>query len=185
MSLLGWRANLESSQRLADGRFEARTNEVHTAIEARLTAYTQILRSAQAYIGVTGHPRQSDWARLLNTLDIVHNPGITGVIYLRPFNHTGAHADRTEVRRRTGVRHSPSGRGDGHRGYDRRRTSHTPPTTPMAIGSDSWTHPVRRETLAAARDSGLSRITPKLALVIDDPRQAPPAWLTRTTAAPS
>ncbi|MDQ5941404.1 MAG: hypothetical protein QG572_217 [Pseudomonadota bacterium] len=177
ISLLGWRANLESSQRLADGRFEARTNEVHTAIEARLTAYTQILRSAQAYIGVTGHPRQSDWARLLNTLDIVHNyPGITGVIYLRPFNHTERQRIESEVRR-----DEPEFtiRPPGERDFYIALTAVEPrtPTTLMAIGSDSWTHPVRRETLAAARDSGLSRITPKLALVIDDPAKPLPAFL--------
>ena len=45
-----------------------------------------------------------------------------------------------------------------------------------AIGSDSLASDIRREAITAARDSGETRITARLNLVMD-PRDAPPAFL--------
>jgi CHASE1-domain containing sensor protein len=65
----------------------------------------------------------------------------------------------------------------GRRDYHAVVTSVEPRTRSNlpVIGSDSWVNPERRRTLESARDSGDTRITGKLNLVIDDKPQ--PAFL--------
>ncbi|MBK8524392.1 MAG: EAL domain-containing protein [Betaproteobacteria bacterium] len=177
LSLLGWHVSKDNAANLTQARFEARSDEVHATIEARLTAYAQVLRGGQTYIGATGHPDRAGLARLHETLRISDNyPGMTGVVYIRYFKH----AERIGVEK-TIRKDEPdfSIRPAGTRNEYAVVTAvepHTSTNLPV-IGSDSWAHPTRRATLVAARDSGDNRITPKLNLVIDDPASPQPAFL--------
>jgi len=177
LSLFGWHVSKNNADRLTQARFEARSDEVHATIQARLTAYAQVLRGGQAYIGATGHPDRAGLTRLYDTLRITDNyPGMTGVVYIRHFPHAERNHIEQAVRKdEPGFSIRPPGVRKEYAvvtGVEPR----TPANMPV-IGSDSWAHQTRRETLIAARDSGENRITPKLSLVIDDPARPQAAFL--------
>jgi PAS domain S-box-containing protein len=177
LTAFGWRASISSTESLARARFEARSDELHGAVQSRLVAYAQILRGARAYIGVTGHPTRAQWASLYQAISITENyPGATGIVYLRatPGSERPALIERQ--------RHEEPGfaiRPPGERPYYMVVTAVEPRTLSNlpVIGSDSWSNSERRRVLEDARDSGETRVTGKLNLVIDDPKIPTPAFL--------
>ena len=83
LSFLGWRAASQRTHELADSRFQARAQELHQALQARLDAYSQALRGAQAYAGSVGRPDRKDFARLDAILRLSDTlPGIAAFSYL-------------------------------------------------------------------------------------------------------
>ncbi len=169
LSLLGWRVSVDNAERLATSRFEARSDELHAAIEGRLLAYAQVLRGSQLFLGATGHPGRNTLARLHETLRVSDSyPEMTGIVYIRHVMHAERQRVEAVVRRdEPDFAIRPAGERAQYAvvtGVEPRSPSNLP-----VIGSDSWPHPLRQAALAAARDSGESRITPKLSLVIDDP----------------
>jgi len=177
LTLFGWQASVSNTERLAQSRFDARADELHAALQSRLIAYAQVLRGAQAYVGVTGHPSRTQWARLYENLRVGENyPGITGLVYIRATPLAGRAAALAETRRdEPGYAIRPP----GDRPYYALVTSVEPrsPSNLPVIGADSWSHAERRRVLQSARDSGENRITSKLNLVIDDPNKPAPAFL--------
>jgi PAS domain S-box-containing protein len=177
LTLLGWRTNLDGSERQARARFDARTDELHAAVQSRLIAYAQVLRGARAYVGVTGHPGRAQWASLYQALSVTDNyPGITGIVYIR----ATADSEREALLARQRKDEANFAiRPPGDRPYYMLVTAVEPRTASNlpVIGSDSWSNPERRRVLEDARDSGENRITGKLNLVIDDPTKPTPAFL--------
>ncbi len=175
VTLVGWRGSIASVERLFEERFHARTAELHSSIEARFLAYTQVLRGIQTMVAVLGHPSRGDWERVNQTLRVEEvYPGLTGTVYIR--NIPGAERARVEAEVR---KFEPNFaiKPPGER-PDYAVVTSVEPRTPSnlpVIGSDSWSHPERRKTLEAARDSGEPKITGKLTLVIDD--KPTPAFL--------
>lgn len=177
LTLLGWRASIGNTERLAQSRFDARADELHAAIQSRVIAYAQVLRGGRAYVGVTGNPDRAQWARLYEALSITDNyPGITGIVYIRATPESQREAMLARMRQ---DEPNYAIRPPGDRPYHMLVTAVEPrtPSNLPVIGSDSWTNPERRRVLEDARDSGENRITAKLNLVIDDPKKPTPAFL--------
>lgn len=176
LTLLGWHFAVDNAQHVAASRFEARSDELHTMLEARLAAFAQVLRGGQATLGQSGQPDRALLERLYQTLHVDEYPGLTGIVYIRHVPHASRAAVEAAVRRdEPGFTIRPPGEREQYAvvtGVEPRTPSNLP-----VIGADSWNNPPRRETLIAARDSGQTRITPKLSLVIDDPAHPKPAFL--------
>ena len=170
-----WKITQTSIRESASSRFQVRTDELHGAIESRLAAYTNILRSGQALVGRIGQPTRADWDLLYRNLRAEeHFPGFVGFVYIRAFHGPERDAVIASVRKQEpGFEIRPPGERDFHTvvtSVEPRSRSNLP-----VLGSDSWVNPERRRTLESARDSGDTRITGKLNLVIDD--QPQPAFL--------
>jgi PAS domain S-box-containing protein len=175
LTLVGWRGSIASVERLFEERFHARTAELHSGIESRFLAYTQVLRGIQTMVSVSGHPTRDDWARVNQTLRVEEvYPGLTGTVYIRKVPGAERAVVEAEVRKfEPNFAIKPPGERP-----DYAVVTSVEPRTPSnlpVIGSDSWAHPERRKTLEAARDSGEPKITGKLTLVIDD--KPTPAFL--------
>ena len=176
LSLFGWRAAHQRTQELADSRFHARAQELHQALQSRLDAYSQALRGAQAYAGSVGRPNRTDFARLSAILRFDDAlPGIAAFSYL-----TAVPGRERERFLRALKKEYPDFeiRPGGERDEYVVVTTAAPETSDnrRAIGSDSFANSTRREAITAARDSGETRITAKLKLVMDS-GNAPPAFL--------
>ncbi len=177
LSLLGWQTSVERTRILAGSRFEARAQEMHGAIQARIFAYAQALHGIQGFVAASGHPDREQWLHIYHALDIEkHFPGIVGMVYYRVFEHAERAAVEAETRRfEPGFAIRPA----GERADYAVVTAVAPrrPSELGIIGSDSYASPVRRKTIEAARDSGEIRITRKLTLAIDDPERPRPGFL--------
>ncbi len=176
-TLLGWRFVVAYDRSLTESRFEARVGEAHATLNAYLVAHAQALRGAQAYVGASGQPSAGNWLRLYETMRIGENyPGFNGIAYLQAF--TGEQREKTLAFLRLShpdftIR--PPGERDFHV-----VVSTYEPSTPLnrkAIGADSWSNDERRRTLEAARDSGETRITGKVTLVMDKAEEKRPGFL--------
>ena len=170
-----WKITQASIHESAASRFQVRTDELHGALQSRLTAYTNILRSGQAFVGRVGQPTRNDWELLYRNLRAEqHYPGFVGFVYIRAVPGSDYESVVASMRKQEptfAIR--PPGVRDFHAvvtSVEPRTKSNLP-----VIGSDSWVNPARRATLESARDSGETRITGKLNLVIDD--QPQPAFL--------
>lgn len=176
LSVLGWRAAGHKTQELADSRFQARAQELHQALQFRVDAYSEALRGAQAYAGATGRPDRAEFARLNATLRFGDTlPGISVFAYLAAVPKESRQAfERSLKREYPDFEIRPTGERDEYVVV----TTVAPeiPHNLRAIGSDSLSNPLRHEAITAARDSGETRITAKLNLVMDA-SNAPPAFL--------
>lgn len=177
VTAFGWHQSREAWQESRLTRFQAERGAMHEAVASRMVAYTQVLRGAQAAIGAAGHPDREQWSRLHQALRIQDSyPGIVGIVYIRSIAADQLAAALSDIRR---FEPAYAFRPPGEREHYALVTSvepRTPGNLPV-IGADSWAHPERRRTLASARDSGESRITAKLSLVIDDPKKPQPGFL--------
>ena len=177
LSLLGWQTAVERTHVLAGSRFEARAQEMHGAIQARIFAYAQALHGIQGFVAGRGHPDREQWLHIYHALDIEkHFPGIVGIVYYRVFTQADRAAVEAETRRfEPDFAIRPAGERDDYAVV----TAAAPrrPAELGIIGSDSYASPVRRLSIEAARDSGEIRITRKLTLAIDDPGQRRPGFL--------
>jgi diguanylate cyclase (GGDEF)-like protein/PAS domain S-box-containing protein len=177
LTFLAWRATVTYVNNLADSRFEARTSEAHRTLDTHIVAYGQALRSAQAYVGVTGQPSRQNWLRLHDSMRFAESyPGFIGIAYLQVF------AEQERARALAVLKQSHPDftiRPPGEREHYA-VVSAFEPATPLhqkAIGSDSWSDPERRRTLASARDSGEIRITGMVTLAMDKAEEKQPGFL--------
>lgn len=176
LSVLGWRAATEKTLELANSRFLATAQEIHQALQTRVDAYSQALRGAQAYAGSIGRPDRLKFSQLNAVLRLSDAlPGIAAFSYLAAVPERERSAFELTLRKEYpdfSIR--PGGAREEYV-----VVTTVAPETPhnlRAIGSDSLASDVRREAIFAARDSGETRISAKLNLVMD-PRDAPPAFL--------
>lgn len=177
LTFLAWRATTNYVDNLAQSRFDARVSAAHATLTAHLVANAQALRGAQAYIGAKGQPSRRDWLRMYETVRFGdHHPGFNGIAYLQAFTEqerAGALTVLQQSHPDFAIR--PPG--------ERERyvvVSAYEPATPLnrkAIGADSWSDAERRKTLEAARDSGETRITGKITLVMDKAEENRPGFL--------
>ena len=157
-----WKITQTSINESATSRFQVRTDELHAALQSRLTAYTNILRSGQAFVGRVGQPTRADWDLLYRNLRAEeHYPGFVGFVYIRGLRGSEYESVVTSVKKQEPTfTIRPPGVRDFHTvvtSVEPRSRSNLP-----VIGSDSWVNPARRATLESARDSGETRITGKL-----------------------
>jgi diguanylate cyclase (GGDEF)-like protein/PAS domain S-box-containing protein len=177
LTALAWRATTSYVDNLAKSRFDARVSEAHATLTSHLVAHAQALRGAQAYVGATGQPSRHDWLRLYETVRFEENhPGFMGIAYLQAFTQ------KERVKALNFLKQShpdfairPPGERDRYA-----VVSAFEPATPhnrKAIGADSWSNDERRRTLESARDSGETRITGKITLVMDKAAENRPGFL--------
>jgi diguanylate cyclase (GGDEF)-like protein/PAS domain S-box-containing protein len=175
LTLVSWQSSKSDLEELSRRRFAGRIAELQTMIDSRLVAYAQVLRSLQTMVSRSGHPTRQDWDEANQNLRVEEiYPGFTGTIFLRSFSAAERHVVEKET---LGFEPEFGIRPAGERDFYAVITAVSPrnPINLKAIGSDSWAHDERRLTLESARDSGETRITAKLNLVIDNTPQ--PAFL--------
>jgi diguanylate cyclase (GGDEF)-like protein/PAS domain S-box-containing protein len=175
LTLVSWQKSKSDLEALSVHRFDGRIVELQTMIDSRLIAYAQILRSLQTMVSRSGYPTRQDWEEANHNLRVEEiYPGFTGTIFIRAFSPEARSLVEKEA-----LAFEPEFiiRPSGERDFYAVITVVSPrnPINLKAIGSDSWAHAERRLTLEAARDTGETRITGKLNLVIDNVPQ--PAFL--------
>ncbi len=170
----GWHFARASGARVAHSQFEARVDDVVSAIRGRLTAYEQTLRGGAALFGADrGRVSRRQWRAYVGHLNIEQNyPGILGLGYAQVFA-AGEQARREARVRRQGFPDFhvwPSGGAGDLRSaivylepFDWRNQ--------RAFGYDMFSEPVRRAAMEHARDSGRAAISGKIRLVQETSRE--------------
>ena len=180
LGLTGTTATLSkhSLREASEARFEQRSNEIHTALQARLLAFVQSLRDVQAYVGAIGTVTPANWHHMSETLKLAETyPGFEGLIYVRTTNGDQLPA-LLAVERRRGEKDlslKPPGQRDFH-AVITAIEPHTPNNL-QALGYDGWNEPRRRAAMERARDTGTPQITGKIQLHIDRHKSPTPAFL--------
>ncbi|HTH39945.1 MAG TPA: CHASE domain-containing protein, partial [Rhodocyclaceae bacterium] len=180
LGLTGTTATLSkhSLREASEARFEQRSNEIHTALQARLLAFVQSLRDVQAYVGAIGTVTPANWHHMSETLKLAETyPGFEGLIYVRTTNGDQLPALLAEERRRgeKDLSLKPPGQRDFH-AVITAIEPHTPNNL-QALGYDGWNEPRRRAAMERARDTGTPQITGKIQLHIDRHKSPTPAFL--------
>ncbi len=148
-------------------RFENRVAESEAAIRARFVAYQQVLRAGVALFLSSDSVTREEWHRFVDSLETEQQyPGIQGIGF-------AARLDAASV-----AEHEALVRADGFPDY-----SVYPPLPPdgqgsaimylepfdfrnqRAFGYDMYSHPVRREAMARARDSGAAALSGRVTLL--------------------
>jgi diguanylate cyclase (GGDEF)-like protein/PAS domain S-box-containing protein len=175
LTLASWQGSKSDLDELSERRFEGRIAELQTMIDSRLIAYAQVLRSLQTMVSSSGYPTRQDWEEANHNLRVEEiYPGFTGTVFIRAFSTDALPLVEKEV-----LTFEPEFviRPSGERDFYAVITAVSPrnPINLKTIGSDNWAHSERRLTLESARDTGETRITGKLNLVIDNAQR--PAFL--------
>ncbi|HEY0832485.1 MAG TPA: EAL domain-containing protein [Azospirillum sp.] len=174
---LWWFAAAEV-RRDAGQRFENRVNEVHAAIEQRMLAYAQVMRSAAAMLQAAPSVSREDWDSFIRSLELErHYPGIPAVAFARYVQDAEVDALVREVRA-DGVAEfavRPPGRRDTY--VVNTFTAPFDALNRTALGFDMLSEPVRRTAIEKALESGQPAITSKLTLMIDQHGAPQPAFI--------
>ncbi len=177
ISFAAFAATYRREERDGRARFEARVLETERAIRERLATYEQALRGLSGLFRASDEVTRRDFQLYLAQLDIQRRyPGIQGFGY-QPIVRE---ADRRVFTERV--------RAEGFPDFEiyppEPRDEYAPVlyTEPFgrnsaALGFDLYTEPVRRAALLRARDTGLTRITSKIHLMIGPPGAGKPAFL--------
>ena len=153
-------------QPTVQGRFDAQTKAVSSAISKRLLEYELILRSGAAFMNASENVGPAEWHRFVSSLTLQESsPGIRGL----GFSPVIASINLT--------RHVSVRRAQGFTDYSVRpegvRETYTPVTllepfderSQRVIGYDSFSDPARREAMEKARDTGLPTLSARLRLI--------------------
>jgi PAS domain S-box-containing protein len=161
-----WQAAVQNAHAREVSRFDRRVADTKDAIETRLTAYIDAMRSGAAHYYANGGLTHKDWQIFVRTLDLpVHYPGIQGIAFsVRiPAAQLADHQARIRAEWFPGYRiHPMTPRSEYHsiiylEPQDWRNK--------RAIGYDMFTEPVRREAMARARDTGEPAMSGRVTLV--------------------
>jgi len=140
---------------MVEARFELRSHEFRSKLQSHVVGLSAVLRGAQAYAGVNEVITPQAWQHLRDTLRIEENyPGFSDLIYLRVVRGDEL-ADMTRGQTMLSGREFVV-RPPGQRDFYVLVANVAPVTerNAVALGSDSWSSPVRREAFERARDSG-------------------------------
>lgn len=148
-------------------RFDNAVDQANADIGDRMQAYVAMLRAGQAlFHALDGEVDRRRFARFADHLDLERAyPGIQGIGFSRTFPASQAAEVTSEMRLQgaPGFRITPS---------DPRDEIHSivflepmDARNEAAIGYDMYTHPVRREAMARARDTGLAVMSGRVELV--------------------
>lgn len=156
----------EREQRAAQAAFESQSDEVLTLLRQRLLHYELALRGGVSLYWSVSRPTERQWRDYVGGLDIEHQfEGLLGLGYVPYLRRTDLEALQLAMRdegkglfqiRPHGVReiYGPilmlEPQSIGNR---------------SALGFDMFSHPVRREAMAAARDTGQVRLSAPVELI--------------------
>jgi len=173
-----WRFTTAEVGREAELRFQNRVNEVHAAIQQRMQAYAQVMRSAAAMLQASTDVSRDDWESFIGSLELNrHYPGIPAVAFARHVQDAEVDALVREVRADGVPEYAiwPPGRRDTYV-----VNVHTAPMDALnrkALGYDMLGDPLRRPAILKALETGQPAITAKLTLKVDEQRAPQPAFI--------
>ncbi|HYH19428.1 MAG TPA: EAL domain-containing protein [Azospirillum sp.] len=174
---LWWFAAAEV-RREADLRFQNRVNEVHAAIQQRMQAYAQVMRSAAAMLQASPEVSRDDWQSFIGSLELdLHYPGIPAVAFARYVQDAEVdalvRAVRAEGVPEFAVR--PPGRRDTY--VVNVFAAPFNALNRKALGYDMLSDPPRRAAILKALETGQPAITSKLTLKVDEEHAPQPAFI--------
>lgn len=179
VTLGGWYFARTSGERIAAGQFQARVDDVVSAIQGRLSAYRQTLRGGAALFQAnSGHVSRRQWRAYVGHLGLEENyPGLLGLGYAEVFPAAEQGRFEDAVRRQ--------GFPDFHAWPDSGRTMRSAIVylepfdwrNQRAFGYDMFSEPVRRAAMEHARDSGEAAISGKIRLVQETSRDVQAGFL--------
>lgn len=158
--------------------FEDKVGHARERIKRRLDHYIQILKGSKGLLASSHQVSRQDWKNYIEALE-VHKSlgGIQGIGFAQvvPAAELETHQRRIRAQGYPDYRLRPAGK----------RPVYTAivflePFTGRnlrAFGYDMFSEPVRRQAMAAARDSGLPRLTGKVKLVQETSRDVQPGFL--------
>jgi PAS domain S-box-containing protein len=164
-----WRLVALDSRQDGERVFHALVNKLGTELRDAIFDYTQVMRGGAALFNSIGDVSRETW-RAYVTLEINNRyPGLQGVGFAAAVRPTEIAAHVSQVRaeglsdyaiRPDGVRpfYAPILYPEPEEGSNRR-----------ALGYDMFSDPVRRAAMESARDTGLARLSGKVALVHENP----------------
>jgi PAS domain S-box-containing protein len=177
-TLIGWRESRHDAETRLRSEFDALTVETRSKLEARLAAYTQILRSASGVFLASDMVTREEWAAYVAHLELERNfPALPALAFARMVKDADLNAFLQDMKS-SGVPDF-SIRPPGKREAYVVNAYAEPFVGPnvKALGYDMWQDPGRRSTMEAARDSGQPRITQRITLKVDEAANPVPAFI--------
>ncbi|MDX1458007.1 MAG: CHASE domain-containing protein [Marinobacter sp.] len=167
VSILMWRAALDTAQEKGAEQFEFLADTVRARIADRMRDYQQVLRGGVGLFYASDEVDREEWRRFVEELDLAENyPGIQGVGFARYLNSEAAKREFEASVRRGGFPEfsvKPSGQREAYvsiaflEPFDWRNQ--------RAHGYDMFSEALRRKAIAKARDSGSTAVSAKITLV--------------------
>lgn len=168
LALTGWAWHLAKAdaEQEARSRFDFRVSELKSAVRARMQAYEQVLRGARALFEASDVVTRNEWHAYVKSLRIEESfPGIQGVGFARRIAPAELEAHTAQIRAEGFPDYSvhPAGNRSEYTSiiylepFDWRNR--------RAFGYDMFAHPVRRDAMEQARDTGEMAISGKVTLV--------------------
>jgi signal transduction histidine kinase len=172
ITFFAWYADKQRAEEQAALELNQQVDSVTNVITNRLSVYEQIMRAGTGLFMVNDKVSKSTWETYNTQFDVANSyPGISGIGYAEIVPASGLDTFLQRHRAETDQAFSvwPSGQ----------RASYTPIVyiktangqTPVSIGYDIQTNPVRRDAMKQARDSGNVVISDNLVLVPDALKQ--------------
>ena len=165
-TLLSWRHALDSTEREAELRFDALTQDVHEAIQARMVGYEKLLHGGAAFFAGSQSVGREAWKKYVEALHIQqHFPGIQGVGFAQ---YVAASERETHIR---------AIRAEGYPDYSIHPAGERSAYTAIvylepfsgrnlrAFGYDMFAEPTRRAAMEHARDGGETSLSGKVILI--------------------
>ena len=175
---MAWDHERQISRNRMRSQFDVSLREAASRVEQRMAAYEQILRGVQSMFAANS---AMDRASLHDYIGALHlNANFSGVQAIGVDEWVTASGKQAHVlaMRRLGYADyaiEPAGQRDNYAPIVQREPdigrNRTPP------GFDTWSDPVRRSAMEAARDSGMAAISGKLRLAMDREANAPAGFV--------
>ncbi|MBA4421395.1 MAG: hypothetical protein C0391_09630, partial [Anaerolinea sp.] len=168
LSLTGlvWLLINNFNRKLAQQRFQDRTNQIDTAITKRMEDYATVIRGGAALLTATGEVTRTEWRTYVEHLDISDTfPGIQGIGFSRVIQPSEL------------AQHIQQIRAEGFPDYTVRPEGERAVYTSIiflepfnarnqrVFGYDMFSEPIRRAAMERARDTDAASISGKVKLV--------------------
>ncbi len=178
VTAFAWSDSKAEADRYLRTEFNAAIAEVRGNLDARITAYAQILHGAAALFAASDSVSRVQWNRYVSALDLDrHYPAISAIAFARVVGD-GERDDFVHEMRSSGVADF-SIRPSGHRDRYVVNTYAEPfvGANVKALGYDMWQDADRRETMERARTTGQPAITQRITLRVDEATNPVPAFI--------
>lgn len=166
LTILTWQGALQDIEHEVRERFQARVEDISSAIVSRMQAQEQVLRGGRGLMEASGEVTRDEWRRYVAALQLTNNyPGIQGIgfaVRLAP-EQVDSHVLAVRAEGFPDYRIEPPGPRPEYTAivyiepFDWRNR--------RAFGFDMFTEPTRRLAMETARDTGRPALSGKITLV--------------------
>ena len=179
VTLSAWWLSSRAVERLAEGRFETRVQEISQAIEERMQAYEQVLWGGVGLFHASEEVTRAEWASYVATIDLASRfPGIQGLGWSVPLapGELAAHEAMVRAEGFPDYVVEPPGDRDHYSAivylepFDWRNQ--------RAFGYDMWSNDMRRAAMSRARDTGQASTSGIITLVQETDEDVQRGFLT-------